>query len=235
VRKALSVGINREAIIQNAYNGIGKPAYGFTDNLVWAYTEQSGDSQKEEAIAILEEAGWVLGNDGIRIKDGVRCEFDVFATDTSRFLLASAVAADAAELGIKINPLTTSWGEMGNSRFSTPVMWGWGQFDPMVLNSLLYSELFLTSSWSNVVGFANPQTDGFIDAAIGASSEDEAIRNWKEAQRVANDHYPYLYIVNIEHCYFVSDRLDISLATQIPHPHGHGSPIICNMKDWKLK
>jgi hypothetical protein len=23
--------------------------------------------------------------------------------------------------------------------------------------------------------------------------------------------------------------------TQIPHPHGHGIPIICNMKDWSYK
>ena len=45
----------------------------------------------------------------------------------------------------------------------------------------------------------------------------------------------YLYIVNIEHCYLVKDSLDLSLDTQIAHPHGHGSPIICNMKDWNYK
>ena len=43
------------------------------------------------------------------------------------------------------------------------------------------------------------------------------------------------YIVNIEHSYFISDSIDVSKNTQIPHPHGHGSPIICNMKDWKIK
>ena len=52
---------------------------------------------------------------------------------------------------------------------------------------------------------------------------------------IADADYPELYLVNIEHCFFINDNLDISMDTQIPHPHGHGSPIICNMKDWKYK
>ena len=44
--------------------------------------------------------------------------------------------------------------------------------------------------------------------------------------------YAYLYIVNIQHTYFVKDNLDISVDTQIPHPHGHGAPVINNMNDW---
>ena len=44
----------------------------------------------------------------------------------------------------------------------------------------------------------------------------------------------YLYIVNIQHTYFVKDNLDISVDTQIPHPHGHGAPVINNMNDWTI-
>ena len=49
----------------------------------------------------------------------------------------------------------------------------------------------------------------------------------------ADDH-AYIYIVNIEHSYFVKDNLDISVDTQIPHAHGHGVPVINNMKDWRI-
>jgi peptide/nickel transport system substrate-binding protein len=235
VRKALSIGIDREKVIQNAFNGIGQPAYGFTDNLVWAFTELDRDNQKEEAKAILEEAGWVLGRDGIREKDGVKCEFDVYTWEMSRYLLASAVAEDAVELGIRINAKNSDRDETRKNRHTSGVLWGWGQYDPMVLHYLLYSELFLNGTSANVGGYNNPQADSFINRAIGSSSEADAIAMWKETQRVANNDFPYLHIVNIEHCYFVSDALDVSLATQIPHPHGHGSPIICNMKDWKFR
>ena len=32
----------------------------------------------------------------------------------------------------------------------------------------------------------------------------------------------------------VKDNLDISVDTQIPHPHGHGAPVINNMNDWTI-
>lgn len=118
----------------------------------------------------------------------------------------------------------------------TQVLYGvWGQYSPTVLNSLFNSQLFLKGVYDNVSGYSNPQVDEYIQKAFTSSSHEEAIEAWKSAQEIANQDYPYLYLVNIEHCYFVKDNLDLSLATQIPHPHGHGSPIICNMKDWKYK
>ena len=47
VRKALSIGINREQIIENALNGVGKKATGFTTNLVWGNPLVYDDNQKD--------------------------------------------------------------------------------------------------------------------------------------------------------------------------------------------
>ena len=52
VRKALSIGINREQIIENALNGVGKKAI----DLSWGNPLVYDDNQKEEAEKILEEA-----------------------------------------------------------------------------------------------------------------------------------------------------------------------------------
>lgn len=48
VREALTIGIDRQAIIDNAFNGIGKVATNFTDNLVWASTDNIQDGRVEE-------------------------------------------------------------------------------------------------------------------------------------------------------------------------------------------
>lgn len=238
VRKALAIGLHRQTIIDNAFNGIGKPAVSFTDNLQWAKAETFQDGRREEAMNILEQAGWIdTDGDGIREKDGLKCEFDIYApgTDNDRFLLANAVAEDALNLGIKINVKTASWDEVRYLQTNSGIVWGWGQYSPTVLNSLFNSQLFLKGVYDNVSGYSNPQVDEYIQKAFTSSSHEEAIDAWKSMQEIANQDYPYLYLVNIEHCYFVKDNLDLSLATQIPHPHGHGSPIICNMKDWKYK
>ncbi|MDR1028792.1 MAG: ABC transporter substrate-binding protein [Clostridiales Family XIII bacterium] len=238
VRKALAIGIDRATIIENAFNGIGKPAFGFTDNLLWADTEIDADAKRDEAKGILEAAGWIdADGDGVREKDGRACAFTVYAasSDNDRYLLAAALSEDAKELGVDIEVKTASWDEFGKLQYSSGIVWGWGQYSPTVLDSLFNSGEFMKGPFSNVVGYDNADADARIEAAYGAGDQADAIENWKEAQRIANADYPYLYLVNIEHCYFVSDALDISAETQIPHPHGHGSPIICNMKDWTLK
>lgn len=238
VREALSIGIDRQAIIDNAFNGIGKPAVNFTDNLVWASTDDYEDGRLDEAIGLLEDAGWKDSDgDGVREKDGLDCAFDVYSpgSDQDRFQLATALAEDAAKLGIKITVKTATWDEIVSLENCSGIVWGWGQYSPTVLDAMFDSEKFLNGSYDNVSGLMSDAVDGKIKEAIGATTQEDAIAAWKEVQKLADAEYPNLYLVNIEHCYFISDKLDISMDTQVPHPHGHGSPIVCNMADWSLK
>jgi peptide/nickel transport system substrate-binding protein len=150
-------------------------------------------------------------------------------------VLAAALAEDAAELGVRINPHASGWDEISANMASSGVVWGWGQYSPTVLASLFDSGYAYSGGYDNVVAYQNPAVDALIEKAVAATDQNSAVADWKEVQTLANADFPYLYIVNIEHCYFISDSLDISVSTQIPHPHGHGSPIICNMKDWTLQ
>ena len=213
------------------------PAGSDTDNLPWASKTTYEDNQVEEATKILEEAGWVdTDNDGIREKDGLKCAFDVIApgNDEDRYKLASALAESAKVLGIEITVRNESWDVAVEEENTTPIVWGWGQFSPTVIYSLYDSEMFLEAQYANVSGLTSPECDAAIEEAFKASNQEDANAAWQKAQDIGNEQYPYLYLVNIEHSYFVNNNLDISVATQIPHPHGHGSPIICNLKDWVL-
>lgn len=236
VRKALAIGIDRRKIIDDALNGVGTPATGFTNNLEWADPISYEDNQKEEAKAELEKAGWTPGDDGIYEKDGLRCEFSVYAPtgDTARFQLAEALAAEAKTIGIQINTDQKSWDELTQLAPVSGIVWGWGQFDPIVLKNLFYSKGFTGNGYDNTVDYTNPKADELIEQAIAATDRDEVISLWKDVQEETGYDYAYLYIVNIQHTYFVKDNLDISVDTQIPHPHGHGAPIINNMNDWTI-
>ena len=237
VREALSIGIDRQTIIDNALNGIGKPAEGFTDNLEWGNTASYEDNRKDEARARLEAAGWEEGKDDIYEKDGLRCEFTVYAPsgDTARYQLAQAVAEEAEKIGIKIDVDQATWDELDTEAFTSGVVWGWGQYDPVVLRNLFYFGAFTGTGTANTVRYSNAEADRLIEAALDANSREASVEAWKQVQSVTANDYAYLYIVNIEHSYFVSDDLDISVDTQIPHPHGHGAPVINNMNQWTLK
>ena len=237
VRRALNIGIDREQIIENAFNGVGVPAYGFTDGLEWGNAPETTDCRREEAEALLEDAGWKdTDGDGIREKGDLKCSFDVYtpSDEQDRYQLAAALAEDVRELGIEIHVKQTTWDEITEASYQSGVVWGFGQFNPMVIHQLFAADTFLTAPYFNTPGYENAQVDTLIEEAIASAAHEDAVAKWKEAQAVYAEDLPYLYLVNIEHCYFVNDRVDISVSTQVPHPHGHGIPIICNMKDWTI-
>ena len=84
VRKALSMAIDRDLLVEVGYGKAGRP----TCNLVPApalYASPNTDCLKQDiegAKALLEEAGWKVGGDGIRAKDGMKLKL-LYATSTN--------------------------------------------------------------------------------------------------------------------------------------------------------
>lgn len=236
VREALDIGIDRQKIIDDALNGVGTPAEGFTSNLQWGNPSGFEDGRKAEARALLEAAGWSEGSGGIYEKGELKCSFDLIAPsgDTGRYQLAEAFAQEAAEMGIQVNVEQMTWDEINTEADSSAVVWGWGQYDPVILKNLFYTDEFSGNGTANTVMYSDPEADRLIEQAMDANGREEAVEAWKQVQSVTADDHAYIYIVNIEHSYFVKDNLDISVDTQIPHAHGHGVPVINNMKDWRI-
>ena len=84
VRKALSMAIDRNLLVEVGYGSAGRP----TCNLVPAPALYASDNTDcltwdiEGAKALLDEAGWTVGGDGVREKDGVRLSI-LFQTSTN--------------------------------------------------------------------------------------------------------------------------------------------------------
>ena len=84
VRKALSMAIDRELLVEVGYGQAGRP----TCNLVPApalYASDNAECLTQDiagANALLDEAGWVSGSDGVREKDGMRLSM-LFQTSTN--------------------------------------------------------------------------------------------------------------------------------------------------------
>ena len=74
VRRAINIGIDREEMIENVLNGDRTPAYSVCDQLPWYNPASQVEYDPEAAAALLDEAGWTLGSDGIRERDGVKAE-----------------------------------------------------------------------------------------------------------------------------------------------------------------
>ncbi|MBA8821559.1 peptide ABC transporter [Ochrobactrum sp. P6BS-III] len=105
VRRALSLAIDRDILVEAGYGQSGKPtcnivpgpeAFASTKNDSWCLKQDI-----EGANKLLDDAGWQKGSDGIRTKDGVRLSF-LFSTSTNSVRQATQelVKAMWAEIGV---------------------------------------------------------------------------------------------------------------------------------------
>lgn len=233
LRRAINYGVNRQTLIDNVLNGYGEVAYSVSDNMPWSSDDMRCEQDLSHAKALLDEAGWALGSDGVRAKDGVPAVFDLYysASDSVRQAIAMEFANQMGELGIKVSPKGASWDDIYRHQFSDPVVWGWGSNSPIEIYNLNYS-----TGNGNYACYENATVDAHLNAALAnpviADSYDEwKLAMWDGENGVApQGAATWVWFANVDHLYFVADGLKV--ADQKPHPHGHGWSIVNNVDKW---
>ena len=240
VRQALACGIDRERLASDALGGFGTPAYSENDGMPWNNPEVKIGTDKEKAKRILAEDGWIDGDgDGILEKDGLKAEFTCIypSGDSGRQAVAMAAAGQAQELGIGITVEGTSWDDISRRMYSDAVLMGWGSANPYTSYLLFHSKNMLRDDYYNPEGFSSSSADAYLDAALHASSGEEADENWRLAQwdgttgTSMKGECPWIWLVNVQHVYFVRDGLNI--GKQQLHAHGDSWTLVQNLRDWK--
>lgn len=115
VRQAISHAIDREAIVDAILFGFGEPAYSIVPTADPFYdpaTRPFGTLDLDKSKALLEDAGWTLGDDGVRQKDGKRLSFEIIVeTDAVEQLIAQAVSGGLSEVGIDMSFVAVETGQ----------------------------------------------------------------------------------------------------------------------------
>lgn len=241
IRAALNIAVDREALVDGILNGFGTPAYSALDELPWWNEETKiDDNNMDEAKKLLDEAGWTAEDNGVRVKDGVEASFSLLypAEDQIRQSLSLAFADMIEPLGIKVTPKGASWNEIEREMYSEPVMMGWGNHSPIEIYHL-YSSNTRGIGYYNANYYGNSTVDEYMNHALRATTQDEANEWWKKAQWdgetgfSAKGDAPWVWLVNLDHLYFVNE--DLEIGEQKVQPHGHGWPITDFILDWDWK
>lgn len=239
IRRALSYGIDRNMLVENVLNGFGSPAYSECDGMPWGSDEAAVQYDFDKALKILEDSGWIdTDNDGIREKNGLKAEFKLLynADDSVRQTLSIAVSQEAEKLGIKIVTEGTSWDIIDKEMYSNAVLMGWGAQNPLE-TYLLYHSDNVAKDYYNPENYTSEITDKYINEAMAEADSDKANELWKKVQwdgetGVSTEgECPWVWLVNVDHLYYVREGLNI--GEQKIHPHGHAWPIVSNLREWK--
>ena len=107
VRQALLYALDREAFITAAYGALGSVGMSPISPVSWAYNPEGMNAYSFDlarANALMDEAGWVMGSDGVRTKDGerMRIEWLVYHEAAWPGILSGLAADTWPQIGVEL-------------------------------------------------------------------------------------------------------------------------------------
>jgi peptide/nickel transport system substrate-binding protein len=180
VRRAFAYALDKNSIVKAATSGHGTPMWGdivpasayYDDSAVVKYTQDIA-----KAKSLMDAAGWTVGSDGIRVKNGKKFSGKFFVrADKAQRVKAVEIMSEQlrTNLGMDLQPTPTDFKvfykpiQAGNFDLAFA---GWGlSLDPDDYTIFSSSQIRpeKLSSGSNWTGFVNSD----LDAAIAAQRTD---------------------------------------------------------------
>ena len=206
VRQALYHALDKQAIIDALYYGVPTPTETYMPKESFFFNADlpKHEYDPKKAKALLDEAGWVPGEDGIRVKDGVRLSFSNSTTagnhlrEQAQQFFQQSFKDIGAEMTISNLPPAVMWGDY----------WMLSQFDSVVvgLNTLTgpdpdTSDFFMSTSspakggaGQNTWVYNNPEVDKLLLEGGGLVDQEARLPVYRKIQEIIRADLPFLPI-----------------------------------------
>ena len=213
VRRALTLAIDRQDLIDGLLRGKGRIAVSPIVSLLWAHDSRPPlPYRPDESKRLLDEAGWVLApGDAIRSKDGRRLSIEVLvnADNTLRRQALERIAANLRLVGVLAEIRLLPRGEYiarARAKNFDAIFGGWRVGTRIEPQAILHSDAALEYG-NNLGSFLDAESDALLDAASHASSREEARPLWKLWQEVFRWEQPYTMVYEEPLLFAVGRRL----------------------------
>lgn len=195
VRRAMAMAIDRADLADSLFFGLVDPSYGPLSAATpgyWKGTEAMYTPNEAAAVALLEEAGWKLGPDGVRVKDGQRLSAFYGAPPPLEPDTAVEIQARLKKVGfdIKVETITFARNQalvFANEYDMLPVRWI--QADPMCLENLFSSTNITTPGHYkyNWMHLSDPKLEALFAAGRAETDSVKRAQIYGDAQKLIMD------------------------------------------------
>lgn len=213
VRQALSLAVDRNRVVREAMLGYGSPTYGpiSVDGEFYDPAVETGRGyDPRRAADLLDEAGWHVGESGIRQRNGLPFAFEcVIQDDAIHRGVAEIIRSGLREIGIdvRLRPVLTFKGfyqacRGGPDAFINKWLWQ----DPVdAALGFTATRGLPDPNWQHA---SVPELDVAYRAWLLASSHEELLAAAANVQRICADQLPYIPIVVPEDVWVRSVRVN---------------------------
>lgn len=200
VRQAMTLAIDRQAMIQAILSGFGEVASGPVAPMLGALF--NGDVRQypydpEAAAALLDEAGWTLGSDGIRQKDGQRLSFYMPTGQFGDLVPATLLVQQFwQDVGIQVDVQVMEWNAyiqdvvLGRNYEVTLAWWSM----PPTADVAPYFSCSAAQTGNNIPNYCNAALDVILDEGRAALTLDEQIDAYSRMQDLLAEELAYIYL-----------------------------------------
>ena len=195
VRQALYYGLDRQKFTDILYQGFGEVANVPVSPASWAYTKEVTpypfDPQK--AKQLLDEAGWKVGADGIREKDGQKLKLQYLGRKGYNIddVLIPLAKENFKDIGIAVEAEILDFNALLAKRKK-------GDFDIASFTSTNFSDPYdgvkSFHSKYNVSGYSNPKIDQLIDQGTETLDTNKRIPIYHDLYKQLKEDPPVLLL-----------------------------------------
>lgn len=211
IRRAISYAVDRKGIIANIYINHGiSMEYPFAGDCAFNNDDiQRCDYSVSKACSLLEAAGWLPGEDGIRVKNGKRLSFRLLTLRNDdnpvRRDTAAMLRRQLAEAGMEIQTVT----EDGDALREDIAQ---GNFD-LLLTGYYFSGspdasfALKTGGSGNVMRYSDSECDAYFARLDAARTRDEYASVYAQLQQYVAKQLPQIGLIGFSQTLIHRDRL----------------------------
>lgn len=191
LREALRLSVDWDQIVETIYLGTYERAYSILSPSLFGYDatlKEKWLTDAAKAEALLEEAGWVKGADGIRVKDGQRLSLqmiDFYANREKRMDVMTIVQNLWKTVGVELNISTTAVGDYTEkSKNGDYDLWIGSQYGPDPDGVLRPTLLARTGSHDR---YQNKQIEELLNQATIEMDVEKRSQLYHQVQQIVHD------------------------------------------------
>ncbi|HEX2501848.1 MAG TPA: peptide-binding protein [Methylomirabilota bacterium] len=214
VRRAFYHAIDISAIVREVLQGYGTVSNGQFPPGSWAFdpSVKPYPYDPNRAKALLAEAGWKPGPDGVLTKDGKRLAFSLRHDQADQTVKDTAIIIQEflKKVGVEATIEPLDWPTFVKKLFASEfegIVVGWTNFhDP---DPFAYS-IWHSGQWKarNFAHYKSPRADAALEAARRAGDQAERKRQYAEFSKILMEDAPYVFLYFPQQVYVTRQSYD---------------------------